>query len=149
GDWYGVGVTLYEALTGEIPFRGSPIEVLLRKRECDPPSPLEVVPDVPADLSSVCMGLMCRDPARRLSGREALSRLGCGPATASTFEDVRTPLADAPFVGRTRELEVLDEAYLTVTRGRAAAVYVCGPSGIGKSGLVQSFLGRLMTRDDV
>ena len=59
------------------------------------------------------------------------------------------PLADAPFVGRTRELEVLDEAYLTVTRGRAAAVYVCGPSGIGKSALVRSFLGRLTTRDDV
>jgi predicted Ser/Thr protein kinase len=40
GDWYGVGVTLYEALTGEIPFRGPVTEVLLRKRECDPPSPL-------------------------------------------------------------------------------------------------------------
>ena len=56
---------------------------------------------------------------------------------------------DTPFVGRTRELEILDEAYLTVTRGRAAAVYVCGPSGIGKTALVRSFLGRLMTRDDI
>ena len=41
------------------------------------------------------------------------------------------------------------DAYVTVTRGRAAAVYVCGPSGIGKSALVRSFLGRLTTRDDV
>ncbi len=73
----------------------------------------------------------------------AARRLRPRPTTAAE------PLADAPFVGRTRELEVLDEAYLTVTRGRAAAVYVCGPSGIGKSALVRSFLGRLMTRDDV
>jgi hypothetical protein len=149
GDWYGVGVTLYQALTGKIPFQGSLIEALLRKKECDPPSPLELVPDVPADLSSICMGLMYRDPARRLSGREVLSRLGCGPVTVSALEEAGTPLADAPFVGRTPELEVLDEAYLTVTRGRAAAVYVCGPSGIGKSALVRYFLGRLMTRHDV
>ena len=149
GDWYGVGATLYEALTGEIPFRGPLIEVLLRKRECDPPPPSELVPDVPADLSSICMGLMCRDPARRLSGRDALRGVGCSPVAASAPEEAAGPLPDAPFIGRTRELEVLDEAYLTVTRGRAAAVYVCGPSGIGKSALVRSFLGRLMTRDDV
>ena len=106
------------------------------------------MPDVPADLSAVCMGLMCRDPARRLSGRDAISRLDCGSVAATVF-DVAAPPADAPFVGRGRELEILDEAYLTVTRGRAAAAYVCGPSGIGKTALLRSFLGRLMTHDAV
>ena len=149
GDWYGVGATMYEALTGEVAFRGPMIEVLLRKRECDPPSPSELAPDVPADLSSLCMGLMCRDRARRWSGRDVLSRLGGGPLAAFASEEAGEPHTDAPFVGRTRELAVLDEAYLTITRGRAAAIYVCGPSGIGKSALVRSFLGRLMTRDDV
>jgi eukaryotic-like serine/threonine-protein kinase len=149
GDWYGVGATLYEALTGEIPFRGPPIDVLLRKREHDPPSPSELVPEVPANLSSICMGLMCRDPARRWSGRDVLSRLSWGPVAVPASEEAREPHADVRFVGRTRQLEVLDEAYLTVTRGRAAAVYVCGPSGIGKSALVRAFLGRLLARDDV
>ena len=101
------------------------------------------------DLSSTRMGLMCREPARRWSGRDVLSRLGCGPVAVLASEVAGKPLTDAPFVGRTRELEVLGEAYLTVARGCAAAVYVCGPSGIGKSALVRSFLGRLTTRDDV
>src|SRR6185436_1728826 len=65
-DWYGVGATLYEALTGAVPFNGPFPEVLRRKRICDPPSPADIAPDVPDDLSSVCMDLMCRDPARRL-----------------------------------------------------------------------------------
>ena len=149
GDWYGVGATMYEALTGELAFRGPTIEVLLRKRECDPPSPSELAPDVPADLSSLCMGLMCRDRARRWSGGDVLSRLGGGPLAAFASDEAGDPHTHGPFVGRTRELAVLDEAYLTITRGRAAAMYVCGPSGIGKSALVRSFLGRLMTRDDV
>ena len=68
GDWYGVGATLYEALTGNVPFSGSTVEVLLCKRHRDPPSPREIAPNVPADVSSVCMDLLCRDPARRLSG---------------------------------------------------------------------------------
>ena len=37
-DWYGVGVTLYEALTGSIPFAGTFLDVLLRKRTDDPPT---------------------------------------------------------------------------------------------------------------
>jgi serine/threonine protein kinase len=70
GDWYSVGATIYEALTGRIPFTGPAIEVLLRKRECDPPPPAQLVPEVPADLSSICMGLLCRDPAREWRKRD-------------------------------------------------------------------------------
>jgi eukaryotic-like serine/threonine-protein kinase len=104
GDWYGVGATLYEALTGEIPFGGPLIEVLLRKRHCDPVSPSELAPDVPADLSAICMGLMCRDPAHRLSGRDVLNRLGSGSAASFASQNEETPFTEAPFVGRIREL---------------------------------------------
>jgi predicted ATPase len=94
------------------------------------------------------MELMCRDTTRRLSGDAALIKLG-GGARASTLDPVPDSHGDAPFVGRTRELALLEEAFRTVVDGNAAAVYVCGPSGIGKSALVRSFLGRLSTRGDV
>ena len=62
GDWYGIGVTLYEALTGTLPFAGALTDLLFYKGTIDPPAPAEVAPDVPADLSAICMGLLCRDP---------------------------------------------------------------------------------------
>jgi tetratricopeptide (TPR) repeat protein len=148
GDWYSVGATLYAALTGAPPFTGTLVDVLLRKNLCDPPAPAHVASDVPADLSAICTELMCRDPARRLSGHDALIRLG-GGACASTPDPVPESHGDAPFVGRTRELAFLEEAFRTVAAGHAAAVYVWGPSGIGKSALVRSFLSRLSTRDEV
>jgi hypothetical protein len=148
GDWYSVGATVYAALTGTPPFTGTLVDVLLGKNLWDPLSPAHVAFDVPADLSAICMELMCRDPARRLSGHDALIRLG-GGAGASTPDPVPELHGDAPFVGRTRELALLEEAFRTVVNGHAAAVYVCGPSGIGKSALVRSFLGRLSRRDEV
>src|SRR5262249_38968241 len=46
-DWYAAGVVLYEALTGEVPFAGSPLEVLMRKQSELPKPPRELNPDVP------------------------------------------------------------------------------------------------------
>ena len=98
-DWYAVGVTLYQALTGTIPFAGSGVDVLDRQRTSDPPTPMEVVPDVPADLSAICMGLLCRSPEQRLTGPEALRQLA-GDTVPRAPDITRDAIRDAPFVGR-------------------------------------------------
>ncbi|HEX9104127.1 MAG TPA: serine/threonine-protein kinase, partial [Polyangia bacterium] len=49
-DWYSVGVVLYEALTGGVPFSGAPLEVLLQKQGRDPMPPRALAPEAPADL---------------------------------------------------------------------------------------------------
>src|SRR6185503_12168672 len=45
-DWYAVGVTLYEALTGRVPVAGSFLDVMLGRAD-DPPSPAQLGADVP------------------------------------------------------------------------------------------------------
>ncbi len=145
-DWYGVGVTLYEALTGTVPFDGLVPDVLLRKATSDPPRPSG--DDVPPDLSAICMGLLHRSPEQRLRGAAALEALA-HDTTPSTAASPTTTIQDTPFVGRHRELQVLRDAREVVVKGGAMAVAVCGPSGIGKSALVRRFLGEVAGCDEV
>jgi serine/threonine protein kinase/tetratricopeptide (TPR) repeat protein len=150
GDWYGIGVTLYETLTGTIPFVGPVRDVLFRKRTCEPPAPAEVVPDVPADLSAICMGLLCRNPERRLSGPAALRELARDSAApVSDATSAGSAIRDASFVGRDLQCQALNVAFDAVKNGAAKAVSVHGPSGIGKSALVRRFLSQFRMRADV
>lgn len=138
GDWYGVGATLYEALTGEAPFKGTLFDLLVGGTRFDPPAP-DSIANVPPELSAICVGLMCRDPKRRMSGLEALRRLGGSAA----------PFRDQPVVGRRPQLDLLDDALRTVVDGHAASVCVHGPSGIGKSALLRAFRGQVSARSDI
>ena len=52
------------------------------------------------------------------------------------------------FVGRARPLAMLTASFGEVRMGRAAAVCVQGPSGIGKTALVQHFLDHMPSGAD-
>ena len=148
-DWYAVGVTLYEALTGRLPFDGSWHELRSRKRHSDPPPPARIEPEVPDDLNEICLGLLCRDPERRLSGRERSDKLADSGTRHQADTARATPRRPKPFfVGRARQLAILSASFAAVREGRAAAVCVHGPSGIGKTALVQQFLDQLPHGDD-
>lgn len=136
-DWYAVGVTLFEALTGRLPFDGPASTVVRHKRERDAPA----ADGAPADLASLCAGLLRRNPAERLRGDDAIRGLGYPasdrPALGAVAERA------APFIGRAPELAVLHEAFQRAAAGGSAAVCVAGASGIGKTALVRQFLGSL------
>jgi hypothetical protein len=141
-DWYAVGVTLYETLTGRRPFEGSWYELRQRKIQDDPRPPAWIDPGIPDDLNEICMGLLCRDPGRRLSGPEALGKLSDARISENTPPS-RLRRTKPSFIGRTDELTMLNGSFAAVSQGRAMAVCVHGPSGIGKTALVQQFLDRL------
>ncbi len=139
-DWYAVGGVLYEALTGELPFAGSVLEVLKDKRLADGPSPRKAVPYLPDDLAELCEGLLALRPADRPTGEQVLERLG-GGWTGQT--ELGTVPGGAHFVGRELELAALEEAFELSRSGQAVAVFVHGASGLGKTELIGRFVERV------
>ncbi|MBL0214126.1 MAG: protein kinase [Myxococcales bacterium] len=131
-DVYSVGVMMYEALSGRLPFDGAPLEIITRKQNEDPLPPLVGVP--PTELSSLCMEMLRRRTQDRPSTAAIVARL-----TARAQPEERPP----PFVGRATELGILDAALDEVAAGSTHTVFVEGESGIGKSSLVRSFVDRV------
>lgn len=142
-DWYAVGVTLYEVLTARLPFVGPWHELGARKRHSDPPPPASIDSQVPGDLNEICLGLLCRHPERRLSGRDALDALADGGTLAPETRRHEPRRPKPCFVGRVPQLASLAASFAAIEEGRAAAVCIHGPSGIGKTALVQQFLDQV------
>jgi eukaryotic-like serine/threonine-protein kinase len=140
-DWYGVGVMLYQALTGELPFDGPSRTVLNRKLVESPRPPSALAADVPPDLDRLCMDLLQREPARRPGGKEILARLDHRELALPRQLDQGT--GAEYFVGRTRELELLRQTLARTHRGRPITAMISGESGIGKTALLTAFIGEL------
>jgi serine/threonine-protein kinase len=115
-DIYGLAVTLYECLTGAVPFDGRFGEVLLKLSTTLPPSLAEKRPDVPAAMAQVITKALSRDPQERYATmvdfREALVgsasshgdvnllQHGFGgaarPVAQAAAEPVKATVADSP-----------------------------------------------------
>lgn len=143
-DWYSVGVMLYQALTGRLPFRGKFFEVMSRKQTRDPIQPREVNPNIPRDLNDMCVRLLRRDPESRPTGREVLRVLG---VRRPAFLQLATQRPEETFVGREKPIAELHDAFRVTREGQTVVVYVHGNSGMGKSTMVRTFLDQLKERD--
>jgi serine/threonine protein kinase len=137
-DWYSVGVMLFEALTGQLPFHGSTAEVVQAKQQHDAPDPASLVPSLPRDLALLCRDLLSRDPARRPGVAHVRQVLGQAEPGAAALPGDGTRL-----IGRREHLDTLAHAYQLVRHGQTTVVALHGPSGVGKSALVRHFLDDL------
>ena len=143
-DWYSVGVLLYYALTGQLPFDGQAAEVLMRKQRMEPAPPSTVTRNDLPDLEQLCVELLRIDPDRRPTGHQVLARLGGEVTLLSTAPPA--PKSD-PFVGRREQLDTLRDAFEQTRLGRTVVLCVHGESGVGKSALVRRFVDDLGAED--
>jgi serine/threonine protein kinase len=72
-DIYSLGVVLYEALTGERPFRGNRRMLILQVLEDEPRPPRQLNDRIPRDLETICLKAMAKTPARRYASAAELA----------------------------------------------------------------------------
>ncbi len=135
-DWYSVGAILYQALTSQLPFEGSVLDVMREKQLSPPLPPSAIVPNLPEDLEQLCTNLLRTRSNNRPSGTDVLRRLG---GDVASTRNGRRSLASSLFVGRKKELFALQEAYEKTCRGESITIFLRGDSGVGKSELVRNF----------
>ncbi|MFO0936374.1 MAG: protein kinase [Gemmataceae bacterium] len=71
-DLYSLGITLYECLTGIVPFRGSPFEILAQHRDRDPVPLRSLNASIPADLETICLKCLAKQPDSRYQSAQEL-----------------------------------------------------------------------------
>ncbi|MFO0577424.1 MAG: AAA family ATPase [Polyangia bacterium] len=150
-DLYALGVTVYQSLTGELPFSSSDPLELIHAHIARPPRPVdEVCPTVPRALAAIVGKLLAKEAdARYQSARGLRADLArCLEAAGAEQEfplgtddhagELRVPQR---LYGRDGELAALRESLQRVQRGATEVVLIGGYAGVGKSALVKE-LGR-------
>src|ERR1700694_2720818 len=149
-DLYALGVTLYQMLTGSLPFTAAePMEWVHCHIARKPVPPNERLETVPAAVSALILKLLAKsaeeryqtaaglehDLRRCLGAWEAQHRIDAFPLGQRDAAD--RLLIPEKLYGREREIETLLAAFdRVVTSGRPELVLVSGYSGIGKSAVV-------------
>jgi serine/threonine protein kinase len=72
-DLYSLGITLYECLTGVLPYRGRPLDILNQHRLGDPTSPSRLNRNIPRDLEAICLKAMATVPDDRYASATQLA----------------------------------------------------------------------------
>lgn len=149
-DFYSLGVVFYEMLTQRLPFLSKDPLELIHSHLAEEARPVhQVNPDIPKALSNIVAKLLLKEPEKRYqSGKGLLADLvRCRDeykATGAIREFVlercistKRIIFSSKMVGREEEAGIILDEYEKVARGEFRFLLISGPSGIGKTRLIQ------------
>jgi hypothetical protein len=144
-DLYSIGVIAFELFTGSLPFVGPSLSIIQEKVSRAARPIRHDCPDLAVGDAEILDRLLARDPSTRPTVNDlrtwlarALPLPGGPPAIGSSA------LAPSLFVGRDVELAKLDDALASARQTGFALCTLSGPSGIGKTTLLQRWLAHSM-----
>ena len=126
-DIYSVGVMLYEALTGRVPFDAdSPVAVALKQVSEQPRPPSELNPAVPPALEAVVLRALAKEPQNRFASADEFLR---------ALELAEADPSGASLGGDTAQYGALGAAALGAAAGAAAGSALgADPAGAAAGG---------------
>ncbi|MCW6034880.1 AAA family ATPase [Spirulina subsalsa FACHB-351] len=148
-DFYGLGVTLYELLTGRLPFTATDPLELIHYHIAQMPTPMEELnPAVPLMVSAIAAKLMAKNAEDRyqsalgvqydleqcLTQWQASGEIREFPLGTRDLSD--RFLIPEKLYGRQAEVKTLLEAFDRVAQGAVELMLVAGFSGIGKTAVI-------------
>ena len=149
-DLYSLGITLYEMLTGTVPFNlTDPMELIHAHIALQPAPPVDIRTDTPEMISRIIMKLLSKTAEERYQNAFGVMHdfIKCRDALSGNQDTTVFPLAldDIPLkfnipqklFGRTDEIDLLYKIFDRTKTGQRELVLVSGDPGIGKSALVQ------------
>jgi predicted ATPase/signal transduction histidine kinase/tRNA A-37 threonylcarbamoyl transferase component Bud32 len=148
-DFYSLGVTFYEMLTGQLPFQSNdPLELVHCHLAKQPITIKELKPEIPTAICSVVKKLMAKNAEDRYqSATGLLADLELCQNQLETIDEITdfTPgrldvlsqfLIPQKLYGRETQVNLLLSAFERVSQGSTELILVSGYSGIGKSSIV-------------
>ncbi len=149
-DFYSLGVTFYEMLTGQLPFQASgPMEWVHCHIAKTPTPPHEIKVEMTEAVSGIIMKLLSKTAEERYQSAYGLEKdlewcrhklqnnetvKGFVPGKNDRSEILQIP---QKLYGRDAEVLTVMDAFARISMGSAEMLLVSGYSGIGKSSLVR------------
>ncbi|MDF3818946.1 AAA family ATPase [Leptospira sp. 96542] len=151
-DFYSLGVTFYQMVTGELPFIYiDPLEMVHAHIAKTPLTPRERS-GAPEIISKLIMKLLEKNPEDRYQTAEGLLydleflESVLKESGSEEFDQIKFKIAERDFsskfklpkklYGRNKELKLFEERFLAAAAGNLEVMLVSGRSGIGKSALI-------------